>query len=90
MRLGEICGLQWGDIDFEGRFIEVRRSLVDGARIELPKNGKIRCVDPLLILADTLHALRARRGEEKLAKDGRPHLSGLRQRGGSADLEVRL
>ena len=28
-----------GDIDFEGRFIEVRCSLVDGARIELLKNG---------------------------------------------------
>ena len=27
MRLGELFGLQWGDIDFEGRFIEVRRTV---------------------------------------------------------------
>jgi integrase len=68
MRLGEICGFKWGDIDFEGRFIEVRRSLVEGGRIELPKNGKIRRVDLSLILADTLRQLRGRRREEVLAK----------------------
>ena len=88
MRLGELCGLQWGHIDFEGRFIEVRRSLVDGARIELPKMADpVRW--PVADLADTLLARRARRREEALAKDGRSHLSSL-QRGGPADLEVRL
>jgi integrase len=25
MRIGEALGLQWGDIDFNGRFIEVKR-----------------------------------------------------------------
>lgn len=28
MRLGELLGLEWGDIDFSGRFIEVRRNRV--------------------------------------------------------------
>ena len=43
MRLGEIVGLEPGDIDFQGSFIEVRRSLVLG-RMETPKNGKTRRV----------------------------------------------
>jgi integrase len=30
MRLGELLGLQWGDVDFHGRFIEVRRNRVAG------------------------------------------------------------
>jgi len=68
MRLGELLGLQWGDIDFQGRFIEVRRSLVEGGRIELPKNGKIRRVDLSLLLGETLEKLRVRRAEEALAK----------------------
>jgi len=68
MRLGELLGLQWGDIDFQGRFIEVRRSLVEGGRIELPKKGKIRRVDLSLLLGETLEKLRVRRAEEALAK----------------------
>jgi hypothetical protein len=68
MRLGELLGLQWGDIDFQGRFIEVRRSLVEGGRIELPKNGKIRRVDLSLLLGETLEKLRVRRAEEAPAK----------------------
>lgn len=68
MRLGELLGLQWGDVDYQGRFIEVRRSLVEGGRVELPKNGKIRRVDLSLMLADTLRQFRVRRAEEALAK----------------------
>jgi integrase len=52
MRLGEASAIQWGDIDFEGRFIEVRRNLVSG-RIETPKSGKSRRVDMSLQLAAT-------------------------------------
>jgi|GEM_PF-5685958 hypothetical protein len=76
-----------GDIDFQGRFIEVRRSLVEGGRIELPKNGKIRRVDLSLLLGETLEKLRVRRAEETLAK-GWKQVPVL-QRGGAADLEVR-
>jgi integrase len=68
LRLGELLGLQWGDIDYHGRFIEVRRSLVEGGRIELPKNGKIRRVDLSLVLAETLQRLRVKRAEEALAR----------------------
>jgi integrase len=30
MRLGEALALQWGDIDFNGRFLDIRRALVEG------------------------------------------------------------
>ena len=30
LRLGELFGLQWGDLDFENRFVEVRRTLQEG------------------------------------------------------------
>ena len=44
MRIGEIIALKPGDIDFNGNFIEVRRSCVRGD-ISTPKSGKIRRVD---------------------------------------------
>src|SRR5262249_45469460 len=68
LRLGELLGLQWGDLDFANRFVEVRRSLQEGGRVELPKNGKGRRVDMSLHLAAELQRLRAFRAEEALAK----------------------
>jgi len=53
MRIGEALALQWGDMDFAGRFINVNKSLVRG-RISTPKSGKSRRVDMSLQLADTL------------------------------------
>ena len=44
MRLGEVTGLQWGDIDFRNRFITIQRGLVRG-KIEAPKNSKTRKID---------------------------------------------
>jgi integrase len=55
MRIGEALALEWGDIDFAGRFITVRRSVTRG-RISTPKNGKTRRVDMSLQLTDTLKA----------------------------------
>ena len=40
VRLGELLGLQWGDLDFHERFIEVRRSLREGGREELQRTGR--------------------------------------------------
>ncbi len=65
MRLGELLGLQWGDVDFHGRFIEVRRNLVAG-RITTPKNGKTRRVDMSAQLAESLKALLTTRKAETL------------------------
>ncbi len=63
LRIGEAFGLQWGDLDFQGRFIEVRRNYTRG-RIELPKNGKIRRVDMSIHLAETLLELKTLREAE--------------------------
>jgi integrase len=68
MRLGELFGLQWGDIDFQSHFIEVRRTVKDGGKVFPPKNGKIRRVDLSDQLATTLRALLVERKAEKLRK----------------------
>jgi len=53
MRIGEALALQWGDIDFNGRFIEVQRSIVRGT-VSTPKSGKSRRVDMSLQLTEVL------------------------------------
>ncbi len=65
MRLGELLGLQWADIHFAGKFIEVKRNRVAG-RITTPKNGKSRRIDMSKQLAETLKKLVTQRKEEKL------------------------
>jgi integrase len=65
MRLGELLGLQWGDVDFRGRFLEVRRNRVAG-RTTTPKNGKKRRVDMSAQLTEGLKALHVTRKEETL------------------------
>lgn len=65
MRLGDLLALQWGDIDFHGRFIEVRRAVVR-RKVVLPKNGKIRRVDMSLQLTQTLKDLLHQRKIETL------------------------
>ncbi len=55
MRIGEALALQWDDVDFDKRFIEVKRSYVRG-RISTPKNSKTRRVDMSLQLAEALKA----------------------------------
>src|SRR5215470_2208357 len=68
MRLGELIGLQWGDVDFEGHFIEVRRTVKDGGQVFPPKNGKIRRVDLSDQLAATLRQLLVDRKAETLRR----------------------
>jgi integrase len=68
LRIGELFGLQWEDLDFNGRFIEVRRTLKDGGRVYPPKNGRIRRVDMSLQLAEELKRHRVEQSREKLAK----------------------
>jgi len=68
LRIGEVFGLQWEDLDFNGRFIEVRRTLKDGGRVYPPKNGKIRRVDMSLQLAEELKRHRVEQSREAPAK----------------------
>jgi integrase len=62
VRIGEALAIQWGDIDFAGRFIDIKRSLVRG-RISTPKNGKSRRVDMSLQLQEALqeHMIESRK-----------------------------
>ncbi len=61
MRVGEVLGLQWPDIDFEGRFIEVRRTVYwrgTGLHVSSPKSGKGRRVAIPRLLAKQLRQRR--------------------------------
>src|SRR2546428_8495586 len=53
------------DVDFNGRFIEVRRNLVAG-RVTTPKDGKTRRADMSAQLTDVLRALQRTRKKETL------------------------
>lgn len=69
LRLGEAVALQWGDIDFHSRFIEVRRTYSHiGGRYLTPKSGKTRRVDMSRMLTDTLKTLHYERKKEMLRK----------------------
>ena len=67
MRLGELIGLKPGDIDFNGNFIEVRRSYVKGT-VGTPKSGKIRRVDMSAELRNVLEQHLTNRKREKVSK----------------------
>ena len=67
LRLGEATALQWGDIDFHGRFIDVNRAF-SWKRLSTPKNGKPRRVDMSQQLATTLKALLVDRKKETLRR----------------------
>lgn len=65
MRLGELLGLEWGDVDFNGRFIQVQRAFRSG-RLTSTKTGRSRRVDMSDQLYQELKGLLIRRKEEAL------------------------
>ena len=69
LRLEELIGLKWGDIDFNGRFIEVRHSVVLGFETTT-KSHKIRRVEMSKQLHDTLKQLREVRHLEAMSMGG--------------------
>ncbi len=66
LRQGELIALQWGDLDFRGRFVEVQRSYSRG-RIATPKSGETRRVDMSQQLTETLGAAQEVRELEEAA-----------------------
>jgi integrase len=68
IRLGEICALEIGDVDFDGRFIEVRQNYDhEGDKITTPKSGKARRVDMSPHLVKVLQAhIKARKESQWL------------------------
>jgi len=67
MRLGEVIGLQWDDIDFGNMRIMVKRA-VSRRRIETPKSHQQRPIDLADDLCRALQELRRRRKEEWFEK----------------------
>ena len=67
MRSGELAGLQWKDVDFEGKCITVRRQVVKG-KVQSAKANKVRKVDLSSALLEALRALKRKRREEYFAK----------------------
>ncbi len=67
LRSGELAGLQWGDLDENGKFLVVRRGIVRG-KVNLTKSGKIRKVDVSDALMAALLELRRNRKESLLAQ----------------------
>lgn len=65
MRLGELLALEWGDIDWNGKFIHVQRSFRHG-RTTRTKNKKTRRVDMSNQLYVELKALYTIRKKESL------------------------
>ncbi len=66
LRMGELLALQWGDIDWQGRFIEVQRNYTH-FRLTTPKSGESRRVDMSRELAQTLRDLLTERQIEAAA-----------------------
>jgi integrase len=65
MRLGEILGLRWSDVDWSGKFIEVQRSFKN-RKISPTKTGRVRQVDMSDQLLETLRSLYTKRKKEAL------------------------
>lgn len=68
LRQGELLALQWDDLNFSGRFMEVRRSMSHGS-LTTPKSGESRRVDMSLELTDTLKALQVDRHLEAVTRE---------------------
>jgi integrase len=73
LRMGELLALQWGDIDFAGQSIRVRRSYNAHGGLSSPKSGKVRSVPMVPDVATALAALGTRElltGEDDLVFPG--------------------
>jgi len=70
LRAGELLALQWGDIDWCGRFVQLQRNLVRG-KLTTPKNHQCRRVDLSPQLRAVLRLSRRRKTVE-LSKHGLP------------------
>jgi integrase len=69
LRMGELLALQWGDVDFGGQSIRVRRSYNAHGGLSSPKSGKVRSVPMVPDVASALAALGTRElltGDEDL------------------------
>lgn len=86
MRIGEALAVKWDDIDFAGRFIDVKRSIVRGS-ISTPKSGKSRRVDMSLQLTEALrrHSLESKKKALALGLGSTPEYVFTNDQGGMID-----
>jgi integrase len=68
LRSGELAGVQWPDIDWHGKFLEVRRQVVHGEVTSLKTKKGRRRVDLSDDLLETLSNLRRQMQEEAMRK----------------------
>ncbi len=68
LRSGEVIALQWLDVDWNGKFIEVRRQVVRTKLTSLKSKKARRRVDCSDDLLETLAALKKKRQEEALRR----------------------
>ncbi len=68
MRQGELIGLQWGDLDIRGQFIDVRRGVVLG-EVTTTKSKKIRRVHISPQLLGVLQRIKEIRQLEAMSED---------------------
>ncbi len=61
MRIGEICALDWSDINWESRTVTVRRSVVEGV-MGSPKNNRTRTIPLTDDLYELFHSKRLATG----------------------------
>jgi len=69
MRVGEVCGLQGGDVDLERKIINVCRNIEcssEGLREKLPKSGRGRTVEIGDNLVDLLRREKGNQAQRKL------------------------
>ena len=67
LRMGELFALQWGDNDWQGRFIEVQRNYTHG-KVTTPKSGESRRVDMSRELGRVLKDLQTEQQIEAAAR----------------------
>ncbi len=87
VRIGEALGLQWGDIDFNSRFINLKRSLSRG-KITTLKGKRGRRVDMSLQLAEALkaHMVKSKEKGMKLGLGDYPEYVFTNRLGGFVDV----
>ncbi len=57
LRIGEVCALQWEDVEWEASKLHVRRSVDDQARVGTPKAGKAASIRLTASAAELLQGL---------------------------------
>ena len=80
MRSGELAGIQWPDIDCNGKFLEVRRAINRFGEVATvkTKNGRRR-IDLSDHLLEPLNDFRRQKQKDALKKEGTKSLSGSSQ-----------